>query len=80
MTVDEAEKDKFLAPPAGDEEQQANQNGLLDKKHVTKCGLLKVLLIKDSLESSMLYSICFISTSSLTLFFRSSPSGSWRLK
>ena len=46
VNVEEAEKDNFLGQPAP-EDQQANQNQHLDKKHVTKCGLLKVLFIKD---------------------------------
>lgn len=52
---DEAELDNFLvqpAPPAGEEEEQqdeqeVNQDQQLDKKHVTKRGLLKVFSLSN---------------------------------
>ena len=81
---DEAELDNFIvqpAPLAGEEEQQqqeeeqANQDRHLDKKNVTRRGLLKVFLF--IIESSILFDPS-ISTSSLTLFFQSSSYGSWR--
>ena len=59
--VEEAELDSFLGKPVvpdGDN-NQPNQDQLLDKKHVTKCGLLKVLIANNFHMNLQFRSICY---------------------